>query len=225
MVSASTARPLLTLCKGQHYTILELLHRLTGPEEPKLKRESRLQIIQNLRQRLSRHLQLMRHGFYPPLRQQSSGNGELTLQIKRFEEATAKLIPQATQFLHQAERHPGQSCQGKAIEMYQKLQAHFEIEQSQLHELYKQHVPVALEQKQLQIFRKRLMATVSRDTSVPVPINKESAPKKETAPKPQPPRRPTVQELDREAITRPVFPGETFWPTVSPTDQVEFATP
>lgn len=222
MVSASAARPLLTLCKGQHYTILELLHRLTGPEEPKLKREARLQIIRNLRQRLSRHLQLMRHGFYPPLRQQSTDNGELALQIKLFEEATAKLIPQATQFLHQAERNPGQSCQGKAIEMYQKLQAHFEIEQSQLHGLYIRHVPVAQEQKQLQIFRKRLLATVSRDTSIPVPI-KDTAPKQDPTPPKTPPRR-SVEELDREAITRPVFPGETFWPSVSPPDQVKFAT-
>lgn len=224
MASASAARPLLTLCKSQHYTILALLHRLTGPEEPRLERGKRLQIIQNLRQKLSRHLQLMRHGFYPPLRQQAEGNQPLQLQIKRFEEATAKLIPQATQFLHQAERHPGQSCQGRAIEMYQKLQAHFDMEQKHLHTLYSRHVPITLEQKQLQIFRKRLMATVSRDTSVPVPIAQKPPVRRTTsAPLPIPPR-PSVQELDREAITRPVFPGETLWPTVTPSDQMKLAT-
>lgn len=218
MVSASATRPLLTLCKGQHHIILELLHRLTGPEEPQLDRDKRLQIVQSVRQRLSRHLQLMRHGFYPPLRQQGSEDQELESQIKHFEEATAKLVPQATQFLHQAERNPGESCQSKATEMYRKLKSHFQIEQQQLHVLYSQHVPLALEQKQLQIFRKRLLVTLSRDTSVPAHSSNNADPRTPST------RRPTDWELDREAITRPVLPGETFWPSMSSADPVKLAT-
>lgn len=203
MPSTLTDRPLLALCRSQQFTVLELLHRLIELGDAPGQADARRQIVQQLRHRLSRHVQLMRHGFFPPLRQQAEGDDVLALRIKQFEDSLSDLVPQATAFLHEAERNPKQPCQAGARELYSQLKQQFELQQRQLHVLFMRHVPEALEQKQLKIFRRRLQATVSRDTaggvaSPPEPIVHT------------PPPVPNWDELDREAITRPVRPGETF---------------
>ncbi len=189
-------RPLLTLCQTQHLQVLDLLEQfLALADDPSL-REARLDVVQQLRQRLSRHVQLMRHGFYPPLRKLVQDNSTLNQKVTEFEDASAAIVPVATDFLHQAERSPELTYHQEAGQLYQKLRSHFETEQNQLHPLFARYVPLKKEQKQLDFFRKRLEMTVAQDPSSPTTV---------------PPRRPTAEELDRQAITRPVRPGENIF--------------
>ncbi len=191
-------RPLVTLCRTQHFQVLELLQQLISLGEDPAVREERLEIVQQLRQRLSRHIQLMRHGFYPSLREQASADEMFERKISQFEEAMTTLLPTVIGFLHQAERNPEQGYPKQCQLLHQKLSAHFEKEQKQLHVLFARHVPLKREEWHLKVFRKRLEVTVSQDPNYTGPI--------------QPPsRRPTVEELDRQAITRPVRPGESIW--------------
>ncbi|MDX2273317.1 MAG: hemerythrin domain-containing protein [Cyanobacteriota bacterium] len=199
---SSSPRTLVHLCEGQHQDVLDLLYPLTQASSQTWSPQDRLLQVQRLRQRLSRHLQLERHAFYPPLRQQTAADAELSRQLEACEQGMSKLLPQAIGFLHEAERNPGYSWTQAASSLYQKLAAQFEWENRQLHPLFLQYVPLPLEQKQLKLFRRRLLATVSQHTqATPLPCNELSSL----------PSRPSVMELDRQAITQPVFSVAQSW--------------
>lgn len=194
-----TERPLLSACCQQQEIILKLIQQLTGTEEPQLPSASRLQIIQHLRQKLSRHVQMMRHAVYPSLHKSISDQTTLADQATHIEKATAALVPQATEFLHRAELAPEQSCQQEANTIDQILRAYFEKENLHLYPMYRQYVPVDREERHFLLFQKRLKLTANPE------VKGDRAPAK-TIPDPYP----TAEDLDREAITRPVLPGETL---------------
>lgn len=227
MTTNLTDRPLITLCRGQHYTVLDLLRQVIKLERDPQSAAVRRQLIQGFRQKLSRHLQLMRHVFFPPLRRMALYDQVLERRVKQFEEATQTLLPRITNFIHASERDPQSLNFAEARTLMGILKAHFEQEQRHLHVLYIRHVPKAMEQQQLQIFRKRLVATVSKNspsrdtvaapmkiphmppTAIGQPtgsakVNASTDPEKER-------RRASLKAMEREAITRPVEPGEEVW--------------
>ena len=232
-----TDRPLITLCRGQHYTVLDLMRQLIGSESTPQMVTERRQLVQNLRQRLSRHLQLMRHVFFPPLHRMAQVDQVLGRRVKQFENAMNALLPRLTTFIHASERDPQSIDFREARSIMGLLKANFEQQQRHLHVLYMRHVPKGMEQHQLQIFRNRLMATVNkngpaRDTvSAPIKIAPQSVP-----PAPEPSqsrqtaihpvrvnhlneRRASLWALERDAITRPVFPGEELDPMLGAVGQ------
>ncbi|MGQ9837486.1 MAG: hemerythrin domain-containing protein [Cyanobacteriota bacterium] len=208
MSSVAPDRPLATLCAGQHRVILQLLARLSRATDWDL--NQRRTAAQRLRQRLSRHIQLERHALYPLL--QSALNQDPSLhsdsaaptdwanrakslvnQMNRLEQKLRDLLPDLTQFLHQAERSPQQLDPAAALRFYHQLRAQFEQEEQILHPLLS-CVSAEAEQQQLRLFHKRLQATLSSRA----PLTRK--------------RRSSLEELERQAVTRPVLPSEQFWP-------------
>jgi hypothetical protein len=198
MSSTLTERPLLKTCHHQQGVILKLIQQLTGIEEPQLPSKNRLQIIQHLRQKLSRHVQMMRHAVYPSLHKSISTQPTLTDQVTHIEKATAALVPQVTEFLYRVELSPEQSCQSEANTINELLKSYFEKETLQLYPIYIQNVPVDREERHFHLFQKRLKVTVNNYKTAASPAK--------TIPDPYP----TAEDLDREAITRPILPGETL---------------
>jgi hypothetical protein len=200
-----TTRKLTALCQHQHANVLNLLSHLIETQGRLLSTEDRLQTVRLLRQRLSRHIQIERHALFPPLRQQAAQNTALSLQIDQLEQGMATILPDAILFLHRAERNPDQPYAHEARVLYRRLKAQFELEEKQLYPLFCHFVPVWLEEKQMRLFRQRLQLTVSRSsktspvTRIPQSLQSSAAM-----------RRPTAEEMDRQAITRPVRRGEVF---------------
>lgn len=204
MSSAAPDRPLVTLCARQHRVILHLLAQLSRATDWDL--SQRRTAVQRLRQRLSRHIQLERHALYPLL--QSALNQDLSLssdptdrasetksfvnQVNRLEQQLRDLLPDLTQFLHQAERSPQQLDPAAALRFYHQLRVQFEQEERILHPLLSRCVSAEAEQKQLRLFHKRLQATLSSHA----PLTRK--------------HRPSLEELERQAVTRPVLPNEQF---------------
>ncbi len=232
-----TDRPLITLCRGQHYNVLDLLRQLIKSESSPESEAERRKIVQNLRQRLSRHLQLMRHVFFPPLHRMAQVDQMLGRRVKHFEDAMNALLPRVTTFIHASERYPQRIDFREARSIMGLLKANFEQQQRHLHVLYMRHVPKGMEQHQLKVFRDRLMATVAkhgpaRDTvSAPVKISPQPA---ATPPAPAQSRqtaihpvrvshlnerRASLHALEREAITRPVFPEDMLDPMLGAVGQ------
>ena len=200
LTRATSAGTLIALCAEQHRVILQFLTRLS--RAPELDLEQRRLCVQRLRQRLSRHIQLERHVLYPLLRSALQGDPHLSDQIERLEQHLRDQIPELTRFLHQAERDPQQLDPTSALHFYRQLRAQFEQEEKLLHPLFAQHVSPAAEQQQLRLFRKRLQASASSSAAG---------------------RRPSLEEWERQAVTRPVFPHERLWPPQGST--ASMATP
>ncbi|MEN9230836.1 MAG: hemerythrin domain-containing protein [Thermostichus sp. DG02_5_bins_236] len=200
MSSAASARPLVTLCAEQHRVILQLLAQLSRATDWDL--SQRRTTAQRLRQRLSRHIQLERHALYPLLRsclnRDSSLHSERVSRTKslvnHLEQQLRDLLPELTQFLHQAERSPQQLDPTAALRFHHQLCTQFEQEEQILHPVLSRYVSAEAEQQQLRLFHKRLQATLS--SHAPTARN----------------RRPSLEELERQAVTRPVLPNEQFWP-------------
>ena len=176
---------LVALWAEQHRVILQLLARLSRAAELDL--EQRRLWVQRLRQRLSRHIQLERHALYPLLRAALAAEPRLSSQVEGLEQRMRDQIPELTRFLHQAEREPQQLDPSAALHFYRQLRAQFEQEEKLLHPLFAQHVSPAAEQQQLRLFRKRLQASVSRSATG---------------------RRSSLEEWERQAVTRPVLTHE-----------------
>ncbi len=197
---ASSGGTLVALCAKQHRVILQAFLHLSRVSQLDL--EQRRTSIQKLRQRLSRHIQLERHALYPLLRAALAADTNLSGQIDRLEQHLRDQIPGLTRFLHQAERDPQQLDPAAAFHFYRQLRAQFEQEEKLLHPLFAQHVSPAAEQQQLRLFRKRLQASASSSAAG---------------------RRPNLEELERQAVTRPVLPHERLWPPQGST--ASMATP
>ncbi|MFS8822436.1 hemerythrin domain-containing protein [Synechococcus sp. W60.2] len=185
MSPSASAGTLVVLCAEQHRVTLQFLARLS--RAPELDLEQRRLCVQRLRQRLSRHIQLERHVLYPLLRTALAADPHRSAQIDRLEQQLRDQIPELTRFLHQAERDPQQLDPTSALHFYRQLRAQFEQEEKLLHPLFAQHVSPAAEQQQLRLFRKRLQASASSSAAG---------------------RRPSLEEWERQAVTRPVFPHE-----------------
>lgn len=190
MSSSASAGTLVALCAEQHRVILQFLTRLSRAAELDL--EQRRLYVQRLRQRLSRHIQLERHVLYPLLRSALQGEPHLSAQMEGLEQHLRDQIPELTRFLHQAERTPQQVDPSAALYFYRQLRAQFEQEEKVLHPLFAQHVSPAAEQQQLRLFRRRLQASAASNSSADS-------------------RRVALEELERQAVTRPVLPNERFW--------------
>ena len=190
MSPSDSAGTLVVLCAEQHRVILQFLARLS--RTPELDLEQRRLCVQRLRQRLSRHIQLERHVFYPLLRSALAADPQLSSQVDGLEQQLRDQIPELTRFLHQAERDPQQLDPSAALHFYRQLRAQFEQEEKLLHPLFAQHVSPAAEQQQLRLFRKRLQASAASNSSAGS-------------------RRAALEEMERQAVTRPVFPNERFW--------------
>ncbi|MEN9225479.1 MAG: hemerythrin domain-containing protein [Thermostichus sp. HHBFW_bins_43] len=196
MSSSAPASTLVALCAEQHRVILRLLTRLSQAADLDL--GQRRTYAQKLRQRLSRHIQLERHAFYPLLRPALKGAPHLSIQLDQLDQSEQRLrdlLPDLTRFLHQAERAPQQLDAAAALYFRRQLQAQFEQEEQVLHPLFADHVSPEAEQQQLRLFHKRLQATVAPQASARN-------------------RRPSLEELERQAVTRPVLPNERLWNTV-----------
>ncbi len=200
MSSTDPARPLAALCSSQHRVILQLLSQLSQATDWDL--GQRRTAIQKLRQRLSRHIQLERHALYPLLRSSLDGDADQCAQINHQEQQLRDLLPQLTCFLHQAERSPQQLDPAVALGFYHQLRVQFQQEEQVLYPLLANCVSAAAEQRQLHLFRRRLQATLSAHS----PASRS--------------RRPSLEELERQAVTRPVLPGEQFRP-----NGVQFVAP
>ncbi len=200
MSPSASAGTLVALCAEQHRVTLQFLAGLSRAAELDL--EQRRLWVQRLRQRLSRHIQLERHVLYPLLRTALAADTNLSAQIDRLEQHLRDQIPELTRFLHQAERDPQQLDPAAALHFYRQLRAQFEQEEKLLHPLFAQHVSPAAEQQQLRLFRKRLQASASSSAAG---------------------RRPNLEELERQAVTRPVLPHERLWPPQGST--ASMATP
>ncbi|ABD03587.1 MULTISPECIES: hemerythrin domain-containing protein [unclassified Synechococcus] len=190
LTRATSAGTLIALCAEQHRVILQFLTRLS--RAPELDLEQRRLCVQRLRQRLSRHIQLERHVLYPLLRSALQGDPHLSDQIERLEQHLRDQIPELTRFLHQSERTPQQVDPSAALHFYRQLRAQFDQEEKILHPLFAQHVSPEAEQQQLRLFRKRLQASAASNRSAHS-------------------RRVALNELERQAITRPVLPNERLW--------------
>jgi hypothetical protein len=190
LTRATSAGTLIALCAEQHRVILQFLARLS--RAPDL--EQRRLCVQRLRQRLSRHIQLERHVLYPLLRSALQADPHLSDQIERLEQHLRDQIPELTRFLHQSERTPQQVDPSAALHFYRQLRAQFDQEEKILilHPLFAQHVSPEAEQQQLRLFRKRLQASAASNRSAHS-------------------RRVALNELERQAITRPVLPNERLW--------------
>jgi len=202
MSSSAPAPTLVALCAEQHRVILQFLTRLS--QAPELDLGQRRTCAQRLRQRLSRHIQLERHALYPLLRPPLQGDRHLSTQVDQLEQQLRDLLPELTRFLHQAERAPQHLDPSAALHFHQQLQAQFEQEEQVLHPLFADHVSPEAEQHQLRLFHKRLQATVAPHT-------------------PARNRRSSLEELERQAVTRPVLPNEQFWPLQE--NAVQLVTP
>ncbi len=200
MSPSASAGTLVALCAEQHRVILQFLAGLSRAAELDL--EQRRLWVQRLRQRLSRHIQLERHVLYPLLRTALAADPHRLAQIDRLEQHLRDQIPELTRFLHQGERDPQQLDPAAALHFYRQLRAQFEQEEKLLHPLFAQHVSPAAEQQQLRLFRKRLQASASSSAAG---------------------RRPSLEELERQAVTRPVLPHERLWPPQGST--ASMATP
>ncbi|MCJ2543213.1 hemerythrin domain-containing protein [Thermostichus vulcanus] len=207
MSSAAPDRPLVTLCAEQHRVILQLLAQLSRATDWDL--GQRRTAAQRLRQRLSRHIQLERHALYPLLRSSLngapslhsdpvSGTESLVNSLEHLEQQLRDLLPELTQFLHQAERSPQQLDPAAALRFHHQLRAQFEQEEQILHPLLTRCVSAEAEQQQLRLFHRRLQATLSSRASTTRH------------------RRPSLEELERQAVTRPVLPNEKLSKTLYP---------
>ncbi|MCF2970719.1 hemerythrin domain-containing protein [Synechococcus sp. Nb3U1] len=203
MSSAASTRPLATLCAEQHRVILQLLTRLSQATDWELGQKRTA--AQRLRQRLSRHIQLERHALHPLLRSSLNGDPSLHAQLNRQEQQLRDLLPELTHFLHQAERSPQQLDPAVALRFYHQLRDQFQQEEHVLHPLLARCVSAEAEQQQLRLFHRRLQATLSSSSSATQN------------------RRPSLEELERQAVTRPVLPNEQFWPLRENT--VQLVTP
>ncbi len=190
MSPSASAGTLVALCAEQHRVTLQFLARLS--RAPELDLEQRRLCVQRLRQRLSRHIQLERHAFYPLLRAALAADLHLSAQLDQLEQHLRDQIPELTRFLHQAEREPQQVDPSAAFHFYQQLRAQFEQEEKLLHPLFAQHVSPAAEQQQLRLFRQRLQASAASKSSAGS-------------------HRAALEKLERQAVTRPVVPHERFW--------------
>ncbi len=200
MSPSASAGTLVALCAEQHRVTLQFLARLS--RAPELDLEQRRLCVQRLRQRLSRHIQLERHVLYPLLRTALAADPHRIAQIDRLEQHLRDQLPELTRFLHQVEREPQQLDPAAALHFYRQLRAQFEQEEKLLHPLFAQHVSPAAEQQQLRLFRKRLQASASSSAAG---------------------RRPSLEEWERQAVTRPVLPHERLWPPQGST--ASMATP
>jgi hypothetical protein len=98
-------------------------------------------------------------------------------------------IPELTCFLHQAERDPQRLDLGAALHLYQQLRAQFMQEEKVVQPLFAQHVSLEAEEQQLHLFRKRLQASTTFQSSANS-------------------RRTKMEEWERQAVTRPVLSPE-----------------
>lgn len=216
MSSAASARPLVALWSQQHRVILHLLAQLAqGIDwDPNQRRMA----VQRVRQRLSRHIQLERHALYPLLRAALEGDpGLLTLPVQGRESSTSApqqleqqlrdLLPELTQFLHQAERSPQQLDLDAARRFHHQLRTQFEQEERLLYPLVVRWVSPEAEQQQLRLFYQRLKATLA----APASSSRNS--------------RASLEDWERQAVTRPVLPKEKLRKTLHPTPGVPLVKP
>ena len=187
MSPSASAGTLVVLCAEQHRVTLQFLARLS--RAPELDLEQRRLCVQRLRQRLSRHIQLERHALYPLLRAALGADPDRLSQLDGLEQQMRDQIPELTCFLHQAERDPQRLDLGAALHLYQQLRAQFMQEEKVVQPLFAQHVSLEAEEQQLRLFRKRLQASTTFQSSANS-------------------RRTKMEEWERQAVTRPVLSPE-----------------
>ncbi|MEN9204890.1 MAG: hemerythrin domain-containing protein [Thermostichales cyanobacterium SZTDM-1c_bins_54] len=212
---------LIYLCEQQHRQILNLARQVVEAYRSGAALPDKVHIVKQLRQRLSRHIQLERHALFPLMRRYTAGDEWVGRRVKQLEQAVQQLIPMATLFLHEAEQHPERGHLPAAENFFQDLRHQFIQEEKNLHLLYLRLVPPQDEAVQLENFKQRLLATVAANTgshrimasgSYPI-INQNSGSYRilygedNPAPAPELPKHlPMTLEVDRHAETHPLRP-------------------
>jgi hemerythrin-like domain-containing protein len=187
VASSPAGGTLVGLWANQHRVILQAFLNLSRASQLDL--EQQRLFVQRLRQRLSRHIQLERHALYPLLRAALGADPDRLSQLDGLEQQMRGQIPELTCFLHQAERDPQRLDLGAALHLYQQLRAQFMQEEKVVQPLFAQHVSLEAEEQQLRLFRKRLQASTTFQSSANS-------------------RRTKMEEWERQAVTRPVLSPE-----------------
>jgi hemerythrin-like domain-containing protein len=187
VASSPAGGTLVGLWANQHRVILQAFLNLSRASQLDL--EQQRLFVQRLRQRLSRHIQLERHALYPLLRAALGVDPDRLSQLDGLEQQMRDQIPELTCFLHQAERDPQRLDLGAALHLYQQLRAQFMQEEKVVQPLFAQQVSLEAEEQQLRLFRKRLQASTTFQSSANS-------------------RRTKMEEWERQAVTRPVLSPE-----------------
>jgi len=215
---------LIYLCEQQHRQILNLSRQVVESYRSGATLPDKVTVIKQLRQRLSRHIQLERHALFPLMHRYTAGDEWVGRRVKQLEQAIQQLIPSATLFLHEVQQHPERGHLPAADNFCQDLRHQFIQEEKNLHLLYLRLVPPQDEAAQLETFKQRLLATVAANTgshrimgetsgSYPI-INQNSGSYRilygegEAAPE-LPKHLPMPLEVDRLAETHPLRPARS----------------
>jgi len=155
---------LIYLCEQQHRHILSLSRQVVEAYRSGATLPDKVNLIKQLRQRLSRHIQLERHALFPLIHRYTAGDEWVGRRVQQLQQSIQQLIPSATLFLHEVQRHPERQHLKAAENFFQDLRHQFIQEEKNLHLLYLRLVPPKDEAEQLQVFKQRLLATVAANT-------------------------------------------------------------
>ncbi|GAB4213418.1 MAG: hypothetical protein OHK0012_09510 [Synechococcales cyanobacterium] len=220
---------LIYLCEQQHRQILNLGRQVTEAYRVGLSLPEKVQLIKQLRSRLSRHIQLERHALFPLMYRYTAGDEWISRRVKQLEQSVQQIIPKAVLFLHEAEQFPDRPHLQAAQDFIQDLRYQFIQEEKHLHLLYLRLVPPKDEQEQLNLYKQRLLATVAANTgshriladqSGAYPIISEQSGsyrilygEGDNPSSPElPPHLPMTLEVDRLAETHPLARGKKVVP-------------